>query len=118
MAPAAPVFAAEAAPTGTAQVSKFDQVRHSGRLWRLENVLQQLDTLDSVMTQAGQIAAITLIGQPLFMQALRGGYQGRGGVLVNLDAFLAAVVLEQRKYFQFSNPVSYTHLTLPTTPYV
>ncbi|MNH31149.1 hypothetical protein D3C79_914850 [compost metagenome] len=57
------------------------------------------------MTQAGQVAAIRLIGQPLFMQALRGGHQGGGSVLVNLDAFLAAVVLEQRKYFQFSNQI-------------
>ncbi|EJT83278.1 hypothetical protein PPS11_37960 [Pseudomonas putida S11] len=97
------MFAAKAAPTGTARVSKFEQDRHSSRLWRLENVLQQLDTFDSVMTQAGQIAAIRLIGQPLFYAGVaRAATRAGGSVLVNLDAFLAAVVLEQRKYFQFS----------------
>ncbi|MNP46558.1 hypothetical protein D3C76_1405650 [compost metagenome] len=57
------------------------------------------------MTQAGQVATIGLIGQPLFMQALRSGDQGRGGVAVYLDAFLAAVVFEQREYFQFSDQI-------------
>jgi hypothetical protein len=39
------------------------------------------------------------------MQALRCRDQGRGGGTVNLDAFLAAVVFEQREYFQFVDQI-------------
>ncbi|MNW14551.1 hypothetical protein D3C71_2128040 [compost metagenome] len=57
------------------------------------------------MTQAGQVAAIRLIGQPLLMQALRSRDQGRGCGAGYLDAFLAAVVFEQREYFHFVDQI-------------
>ncbi|MOA65096.1 hypothetical protein D3C78_1913610 [compost metagenome] len=44
-----------------------------------------------------------MIGQFLFMQALGRGDQGRGGVAAYLDAFLAAVQIEQGEDFQLGN---------------
>ena len=55
------------------------------------------------MTQAGQVATVGLIGQAFFVQPLRCGVEGRGCGVVNLDALLAAVEVEQCEDFQFSD---------------
>ena len=85
-------------------------------------VSQFMSTQDKDMPLKNIIAiSAIMIGIGAFIMAFGGAYSGLGSLMIFTAVMLWVYRLILRKLantFQTKVPVSYTHLTLPTTPYV